>query len=144
MTSEILSNVFDDILGQTISDFHDQRLTEAAWPRRADDLYPDEIWHWIEANHRFNCSLWEEDQARRRDVDQAHRSDVEQVHRGRCAGKAQRLSLQRADLQYCLDTLLQAAIYGRAYYRVYRRFKMYNDPRLNPYLSGMHGTTPQP
>ncbi len=46
------------------------------------------------------------------------------------------LRLQRADLARCLDTLLARAAEGRAYWRVYRQFKMYNDAALNPYLYG--------
>ena len=44
--------------------------------------------------------------------------------------------LQRSDLARCLDTLLDRAAEGRAYWRVYRQFKMYNDAALNPYLYG--------
>ena len=44
--------------------------------------------------------------------------------------------LQRSDLGRCLDTLLDSAAAGRAYWRVYRQFKMYNDAALNPYLYG--------
>ena len=36
----------------------------------------------------------------------------------------------------CLDTLLARAAEGRAFWRVYRQFKMYNDAALNPYLYG--------
>ena len=70
---------------------------------------------------------------------QAERRDVEADHRALARGRLERLQLQRTDLQYCLDTLLSAASQGRALFRVYRQFKMYNDPRMNPYLSGMHG-----
>ena len=48
--------------------------------------------------------------------------------------KLQRLLQQRSDLAGCLDTLLADADAGRAYFKVYRQFKMYNDPRLNPAL----------
>jgi hypothetical protein len=34
----------------------------------------------------------------------------------------------------CLDALLADAAAGRAYFKVYRQFKMYNDPRFNPVL----------
>jgi len=44
--------------------------------------------------------------------------------------------VQRRDLLSCLDALLQDAQAGRAYFKVYRQFKMYNDPALNPYLNG--------
>ncbi len=203
MTSETINTMFDDILAQTISEFHDRRLAEADWPQQAEEHHPEGVWHWIEANHRWNCLLWEEeDLARRTDVAdseiaankraidrfnqqrndaieqidepilqrldqisiaddawlnsetagsmidrlsiaslkilhmdiQARRDDVDQAHRDTCTEKARSLRQQRANLQYCLDSLLQAAARGRAYYRIFRAFKMYNDPRLNPYL----------
>jgi hypothetical protein len=67
---------------------------------------------------------------------QATRADASAGHRADCAGRLSRLALQRADLARCLDTLLDHAAAGRAYWRVYRQFKMYNDAALNPYLYG--------
>ena len=67
---------------------------------------------------------------------QATRADASDEHRAACAGKLSRLALQRSDLARCLDTLLDRAAEGRAYWRVYRQFKMYNDAALNPYLYG--------
>lgn len=58
------------------------------------------------------------------------------AHRAACAEKAARLARQREDLARCYDRLLDAAAAGRAFWRVYRQFKMYNDPALNPYLRG--------
>lgn len=55
--------------------------------------------------------------------------------RAETADKLQRLLVQRADLQDCLDRLLNGFAAGKSYYRIYRQFKMYNDPRLNPYLA---------
>ena len=52
----------------------------------------------------------------------------------RARDKLARLALQRDDLGRCLDTLLAHAADGRAFWRIYRQFKMYNDPTLNPYL----------
>jgi hypothetical protein len=57
-------------------------------------------------------------------------------HRAACGQKVQRLALQRGDLAACYDRLLDEATAGRAFWRVYRQFKMYNDPALNPYLRG--------
>lgn len=65
---------------------------------------------------------------------QTQRTDVEQAHIDTCRQKLARLVEQRADLQSCLDTLLATASKGRAYFRIYRQFKMYNDPALNPCL----------
>lgn len=66
----------------------------------------------------------------------AERAGSDEAHRTACYEKLARLTLQRDDLARCLDTLLERAERGRAFWRVYRQFKMYNDPRLNPYLSG--------
>jgi hypothetical protein len=44
------------------------------------------------------------------------------------------LEEQRSDLASCLDQLLADSKAGRAYFKVYRQFKMYNDPRFNPVL----------
>lgn len=173
------------------------------------------MWHWVQANHRFNSLLWaEEDLARRttvaaeaiaankRAIDgynqarndatervdellltalglvdaasartdapqatvptgarlnsetagsmvdrmsimalkahamqaQAARNDVDDTHRMASQGRLQRLQQQRADLAGCFDALLADAVAGRAYFKVYRQFKMYNDARFNPAL----------
>ena len=65
---------------------------------------------------------------------QTLRADASAGHIAQCGEKLARLSLQRDDLAHCLDTLLARAAEGRAFWRVYRQFKMYNDPALNPYL----------
>lgn len=65
---------------------------------------------------------------------QAERADADPAHRARCADKLARLVQQRDDLARCFDTLLNACREGRAFFRIYRQFKMYNDPTLNPYL----------
>jgi hypothetical protein len=65
---------------------------------------------------------------------QTLRADATQEHVARCAEKLLRLERQRDDLAHCLDALLTQAAEGRAFWRIYRQFKMYNDPTLNPYL----------
>ncbi len=65
---------------------------------------------------------------------QTERSDVDAAHRASSAERLQRLQQQRLDLAGCLDALLVDAGAGRAYFKVYRQFKMYNDPRFNPAL----------
>jgi len=67
---------------------------------------------------------------------QTLRTDVDRTHIEACRRKLNVLMEQRADLQQCLDALLRDAVAGRAYFKVYRQFKMYNDPTLNPYLYG--------
>lgn len=65
---------------------------------------------------------------------QSQRSDVDQAHLDSALSKLNRLRQQRGDLADCLDSLLLESAAGRAYFKVYRQFKMYNDPRLNPEL----------
>jgi hypothetical protein len=65
---------------------------------------------------------------------QAERRDVDGAHRSTSAAKLERLQQQRADLSACLDALLADCRAGRAHFKVYRQFKMYNDPRFNPAL----------
>ncbi len=65
---------------------------------------------------------------------QTARDDVDEAHRAASRVKLERLLQQRVDLGQCLDALLADAQAGRAYFKVYRQFKMYNDPRFNPEL----------
>jgi hypothetical protein len=187
--------------------FHDRELNQPGWPRPpgAGALPGAGAWFAIDANHRYNCLLWqEEDKARRTDVPaaeiaaskrlidqhnqqrndaveaideallaelaevehepaarlssetagamidrlsilalkifhmraQTRRGDAGPDHVEVCQARLQRLSIQRNDLAACLDQLLLDAGRGRAYFKVYRQFKMYNDPALNPYLYG--------
>lgn len=65
---------------------------------------------------------------------QADRTDASPEHRENCRTKLKRLREQRDDLAACLDVLLEDMSAGRTYFKIYRQFKMYNDPALNPYL----------
>ena len=65
---------------------------------------------------------------------QTERQDVDESHRAGARGKLDRLLQQRNDLARCLDELLADGRAGRAYFKVYRQFKMYNDARFNPAL----------
>ncbi len=185
--------------------FHDDCLARPGWAKSAPPGSTEGAWEFIEANHRCNCLLWdEEDQARRKDVPdsaiaankraidgynqrrqdaieridecllaalegvarrsdarmssetagvmidrlsilalkifhmraQTERSDAGREHIEACAQKLARLLEQRRDLAACLDRLLAECAAGTGYYEVYRQFKMYNDPTLNPYLYG--------
>jgi len=49
------------------------------------------------------------------------------------------LTEQRDDLVACLDQLWADTIAGRRRFKIYRQFKMYNDPTLNP---SIYGSTP--
>ena len=70
---------------------------------------------------------------------QTQRVDVSAEHIKTCRAKLDRLMTQRRDLGSCLDALLADLLAGRAYFKIYRQFKMYNDPTLNPYLYGAFG-----
>ena len=54
-----------------------------------------------------------------------------------CADKLVVLEQQRDDLAGCLRRLLDDCRAGRRFFKLYRQFKTYNDPRLNPAL-GLH------
>nr|WP_314543492.1 DUF4254 domain-containing protein [uncultured Massilia sp.] len=204
-----------DIDAASVAWFHDRQLRQRDWPVLSRAAAPPagptqcHAWEWIDANHRYNGLLWnEEDRARRLDVPpseiaagkrlidrynqkrndavelidealladlaaalpggaprpgarlssetagamidrlsilalkihhmriHAQRLDAGEEHVRACSAKLERLQAQRQDLMACLDTLLAEARSGLAYFKVYRQFKMYNDPALNPYLNG--------
>jgi Protein of unknown function (DUF4254) len=208
MTAPILRA--DDVIA-----LHDRLLASPGWPAPQPPVGGGGVLHWVQTNHHFNCSLWnEEDLARRTTVADAEiaknkraidrfnqarndatervdelllvglglvdaasartdaplstvaagarlnsetagsivdrmsimalkvhamrlqtlRTDVDEAHRAASRVKLERLQQQRADLAGCLDALLADAGAGRAYFKVYRQFKMYNDPRFNPEL----------
>jgi len=52
-----------------------------------------------------------------------------------CSQKLAVLRIQREDLARCLDRLVADFRAGRRFFKSYRQFKMYNDPRLNPALA---------
>lgn len=65
---------------------------------------------------------------------QSRREDASAEHRNLCAAKVKTLTMQRHDLASCLTELLSDCLVGKARFRVYRQFKMYNDATLNPAL----------
>ncbi len=67
---------------------------------------------------------------------QTLRADVARDHIESCQLKLDRLDEQRTDLADCLDRLLAECARGEARFKVYRQFKMYNDPALNPAIYG--------
>jgi len=67
---------------------------------------------------------------------QTQRTDAGTAHVEASLVRLARLEEQRRDLADCLDRLLADCRAGTAYFKVYRQFKMYNDPALNPYLYG--------
>jgi len=67
---------------------------------------------------------------------QAARGDANDSHRAACTAKLARLREQRADLARGLDELRDGCAAGTVRYKIYRQFKMYNDPAMNPHLRG--------
>lgn len=71
---------------------------------------------------------------------QTQRADASEEHVANCSAKLDVLVRQRRDLAACLDRLLEGLSSGRAIFRTYRQYKMYNDPALNPELYGRKDT----
>lgn len=67
-----------------------------------------------------------EEQMEREGVDEAHRKMVEQ--------RTNLCKEQRGDLSQSLRELLVDIAAGTKIHKTYRQMKMYNDPKLNPYL----------
>ena len=66
--------------------------------------------------------------------EQAARTDAGEQHRAKAATRLEILYEQRHDLAGSLVELLDDLVAGRKQLKVYRQFKMYNDPTMNPYL----------
>lgn len=66
--------------------------------------------------------------------EQARRVDVDEDHRQKARQKLEILYRQHRDLSQALAELLADVFAGRCEMRIYRQFKMYNDPAYNPYL----------
>ena len=71
---------------------------------------------------------------------QLQRTDADATHLARCSEKLHRLRVQRRELAGCLRALLDELQAGTACFHVYRQFKMYNDPALNPWLGRLATT----
>ena len=67
--------------------------------------------------------------------EQTQRTDVDDEHRERARAKLSILYQQYEDLSTALADLLADLFSGKRVMKVYRQFKMYNDPAYNPYLS---------
>jgi hypothetical protein len=61
--------------------------------------------------------------------EQAARADTSDDFRDRCLDRLAVLRTQRDDLAQELTTLLADIVSGRVVPKVYRQFKMYNDPQ---------------
>jgi hypothetical protein len=68
--------------------------------------------------------------------EQADRADAAPEFRTRCLDRASVLRTQRDDLAEELATLLADIASGRVVPKVYRQFKMYNDPQYRAPSAG--------
>jgi hypothetical protein len=66
--------------------------------------------------------------------EQVFRTDATEEHRAKVKAKLEILHEQHLDLSNSLKELLEDIFTGRKRMKIYRQFKMYNDPTLNPYL----------
>jgi hypothetical protein len=62
------------------------------------------------------------------------RCDISSEHRQRSLNRLEVLNQQRSDLFGALVQLLDDYVEGRKLMKLYKQFKMYNDPTLNPEL----------
>lgn len=64
--------------------------------------------------------------------EQVRRAAAGSDHIVNCNLKLRQLVVQRRELAYCFDELINDARQGRACFRVYRQFRMHDDSLLNP------------
>jgi hypothetical protein len=69
-------------------------------------------------------------------LEQLDRGDATREHRDKVQQRLAIINEQHHDLSQSLTELLDDIFAGRRRLKVYRQFKMYNDPTLNPYLYG--------
>jgi hypothetical protein len=67
-------------------------------------------------------------------LEETLRPDALEEHKAICRQKALILDDQINDLANCLASVLSLLEAGKLKFKVYRQFKMYNDPNLNPEL----------
>jgi len=68
---------------------------------------------------------------------QCDRTDASRDHLELCRRKLEVLETQRRDLEGALLAMIEELNLGRIRMKVYRQFKMYNDPNFNPHLAGL-------
>jgi len=66
--------------------------------------------------------------------EQLSRRDATAEHRAKVGDRLSILHEQKGDLARSLAELLNDLFAGRKQLKLYRQFKMYNDPSMNPYL----------
>jgi hypothetical protein len=65
---------------------------------------------------------------------EAERESATEEHRSRCREKLLKIEEQMGDLMQAYDCFIHEMELGRRTFKLYRQFKMYNDPELNPLL----------
>jgi hypothetical protein len=76
--------------------------------------------------------------------EQEARAGAGAEHVERCRSRRRTLEGQREDLVAALQTLLDDLATGRRQMKLYRQFKMYNDPALNPRIYGASAERGEP
>ncbi len=61
--------------------------------------------------------------------EQLARTDASEEHKAACAAKLGVMDVQKTDLEDELTQLVSDVTAGRVKLKIYRQFKMYNDPR---------------
>lgn len=67
-------------------------------------------------------------------AEEAERADAGEAHRAKMRERLARLTAQGEDLRAALRSLISDLAAGRRAFRLYKQFKMYNDPQTNPAL----------
>lgn len=73
---------------------------------------------------------------------QLERPDVDEDHILRCRHKLNVLECQRRDLESAFRQMVEDLNDGKIRMKIYRQFKMYNDPALNPHLQNARQDKP--
>jgi hypothetical protein len=68
--------------------------------------------------------------------EEVDREDADAAHIEKARGSVTRIIEQQNDLKGALDLLLDEIFAGTRRLKIYRQFKLYNDPELNPALYG--------
>lgn len=67
---------------------------------------------------------------------QLERTDATEEHKAACSGKLEVMGIQLKDLEEEISQLVSDVAAGRVRLKVYRQFKMYNDPRYRARTAG--------
>jgi hypothetical protein len=66
--------------------------------------------------------------------EQTLRKDADKAHITECKRKLSVMLEQKKDLSGCFDRLIEDYIAGKRDIKMYYQFKMYNDPKTNPWM----------